>query len=340
MLPTLSCLRPYRFTLLLFALLFVLEAGTAAPENDSLEQGLRQLADRIMTIPNFHGPVRLEIRAEPALGEGPGTGWKDSVRQELEKRRIAVTEEPSAPLLVIAAAETPAQVVLSASIGGGERSEVRIVSFPRALLPAVALPVAPVRLERQLVYATAERILDASSLGDGTEGGLAVLLYRDPDWLIVRLDANGSLQQSVSLAAAGTRPSRDPHGELNFRGSEAEVTLPGKSCQLSWTGAGEAKCYAIKATEKESRGATVLSSPCDGSGWKLLANGSDWTSQDLLQVVPEATSRKESAAVLSQFPGPIVSINGEQNPNSALVVTRNLRTGNDEVYKITLACGN
>jgi hypothetical protein len=59
-----------------------------------------------------------------------------------------------------------------------------------------------------------------------------------------------------------------------------------------------------------------------------------------LQVVPDGALRESSAAVLSEFPGPIVGINGEQNPSSALVVAQNLRTGNYEIYKITLACGN
>jgi hypothetical protein len=44
--------------------------------------------------------------------------------------------------------------------------------------------------------------------------------------------------------------------------------------------------------------------------------------------------------VLSEFPGPILGTNGEQNPSSVLVVAQNLRTGDYEIYKITLACGN
>jgi hypothetical protein len=60
----------------------------------------------------------------------------------------------------------------------------------------------------------------------------------------------------------------------------------------------------------------------------------------MLQVVPEGALQETSAVVASELPGPILSTNGEQNPASALVVARNLRTGNYEVYKITLACGD
>ena len=60
----------------------------------------------------------------------------------------------------------------------------------------------------------------------------------------------------------------------------------------------------------------------------------------MLQVVPDGSAREGSAAILSELPGPILNVNGEQNPASALVVTRNLHSGNYEVYRITLACGN
>lgn len=85
-----------------------------------------------------------------------------------------------------------------------------------------------------------------------------------------------------------------------------------------------------------------LKPACGDGAWKLIADGADWFSPELLQVVPDSNTRKGSAALLSDFPGPILSVNvgGEQNTDRALVVTRNLRTGNYEVYKITLACGN
>jgi hypothetical protein len=305
-----------------------------------MEEGVRQLVERLAALPNFHGPVRLEIHEDPALSDGDETNWKELLRQELEKRRVSVTEESSAALVRIFIAETPTQVVLSASVKVGESDEVRIVALPRDLLPISTVPVSSMRLERQLVYQSADRILDAASFSNGGESGLALLLYRNAELTAVRLDASGTVKQSMSLAVANARASRDPRGELNSRGTDAEVQLSGKSCEFNWSDGGEVKCHPVRIAGQEWRAATMLFSPCDGSGWKLEASGSDWASSDLLRVVPEASSRKESAAVLSQFPGPILSMNGEQNPSSALVVTRNLRTGNNEVYKITLACDN
>ena len=126
-------------------------------------------------------------------------------------------------------------------------------------------------------------------------------------------------------------------------GSAVSIRLAGNVCDFSWEAPGEIKCQVEKpfpANKSDWRGQTLLSSPCDGSNWKLLSSGSDPNAREVLQVIPDGATRETSAAVLSEFPGPIVGTNREQNPSSALVIARNLRTGNYEIYKITLACGN
>jgi len=304
-------------------------------DSNSLDDAARQLADRIAAIPNLHSPLRLEFHADANLAAD--STWQDTLRQELEKRRLTVTEEPSAPLLKVGAVETPTQLVLTASARVGDRDDVRIVAVTRAAFTAPALAVAPVRIARQLVYESSDRILDASALGSAAEAGLAVLLYRNADLVALRLDPSGIAKQTVSLAAANLHASRDPRGELTDKGATAEVLLPGKLCEFNWVAGEEPKCRARKT---EWRTATVLASPCDASDWKLEARGDDWSSADLLQIVPDAAARAGSAALFNEFPGPILGINGERDPGSALIVARNLRTGNYEVYKITLVCGN
>src|SRR5271157_2071390 len=190
----------------------------------------------------------------------------------------------------------------------------------RAALSAPTLAVAPVRIARQLVYESSDRILDASALGSAAEGGLAVLLYRNAALVALRLDSSGAVKQSVSLGAANLHASRDPRGEITDKGATAELLLPGKVCDFNWSLGEEPKCRAKKI---EWRTATVLTSPCDASEWKLESRGDDWSSADLLQIVPDASARAGSAAVFSEFPGPILNINGERDPISALIVTRN-----------------
>jgi hypothetical protein len=309
----------------------------------ALQEAAQRLAERVAAIPGLHSAVRLEWHPDGKWSEGEGERWRKILRDELEKRSLNFTEDSEAPALDVFAAETPTQVVLTAKIRISDRDEVRVIAVARALLPPGSLPVAPVRLEHQMIYESPDRILDASILGTGAEGGLAILLYRNFEIMAVRVDSKGAVKQSVSLNPANLKPSRDPRAEMTLRGSVVSVELPGKSCEFSWESPAEAKCHAEKpaATGKSTwRGTTLLTSPCDGSSWKLVRSGSEPNTRDVLQVLPDGALRESSAAVLSEFPGPILGTNEEQNPSSALVFTQNLRTGNYEIYKIKLACGD
>ena len=310
-------------------------AAQSIPQGSvSLDEAIQQLVDRIASIPNLRGPYRLEIFQNFAPESVKDT--QESLRKELEARHLLFGDDAAAPVLHIGISQTPTQVILAASARVGERDEVRLLTFARANFRFSSLPVAPVRLEKQLVYQTPERLLDASSLWNGAPAGMALLVDRDGEMNVVRTDSAGVVQQTILLAAGGDL-SRDPRGELALQADAGSVLLPGKACQFTWAAPGDSKCHAAKSAP---RAKTALTPSCDPGGWKLETDGSDWTTPDMLQAVPENAAQKGSAAILSDFPGPIVSINGEQNPSSALVVTRNLRTGNYEVYKVTLACGN
>jgi hypothetical protein len=335
--PDRPLLRKFLLLLALSLALSVSPLPSSSADNSSLEDALHQLAERVAAIPNLHGPLRLQFFQDPNFAADTGKDWQDTFLAELEKRHLTVVEDPAAVLLRIGLAQTPTLLVLTASTRISDKDEVRFFILPRAVFRPANLPVAPIRIERQLVYQSPDRILDASSLWNGAEGGLAVLAYRNADLFVLRLDSAGLLTQSISLASAGARISRDPRGELSVRVSDGLVLLPAESCEFIWTTSAEPNCHTAKPNWRVS---PILIPSCDAGGWKLLADGADWSTPEVLQVVPDGSLREGSAALLSDFPGPILSIHGGQNPASALVVTRNLRTGNYEVYKITLACGD
>ena len=239
--------------------------------------------------------------------------------------------------------ETPTYVVLTAKLHLGERDEVRIVQVARALLPPSELPATPVRLDRQLIYESPDRILDASSLWSTESGGLALLLYRNFEVVAQRIDGKGAVQKEIPLAAANLKPIRDPHAEMNQRGSFVSVQLWGKACDFMWDPPSEVKCHVDKPSppgKSPWRPPTGLAAPCDECDWKLEIASNEPGARGVLQIVPDGAVPGSSASVLSEFPGPILSTSGEANLNGALVVIRNLRTGNYEVYKISLACGD
>jgi hypothetical protein len=317
---------------------------TALADGDApLRETAQKLADRVATIPGLHGALRLEWHPDANWPEGESARWQVILKGEFEKRTLNLTEDAGAPALEVFAAETPTQVVLTTKTRVSEREEVRIVAVTRSLLPSGLLPPAPIRLERQMIYESEDRILDASSLGDSENEGLAILLYRNFQIVALRVDPKGAVKGAVSLNSSNAKPSRDPRAELTARGASVSVQLPAKVCEFSWEASGEVRCHVEKPSPSDKSGwrsQTLLTSPCDGNSWKLQYSGSDPNAREVLQVVPDGTTRGTSAAVLSEFPGPIVGANGERNPSSALVIAGNLRTGNYEIYKITLACGN
>jgi hypothetical protein len=328
---------PLHFLLLLFLVIpKVCAQAQTAGQVVTLDEAVQQLADRVAAIPNVRGPLRVQYFEDTGFAGETGKDWQEIFRQELEKSRLSVTEEAGANLLRVGLAETPTEIVLSAGVRMNEKEEVRFVALPRTALHSASLPVVPVRIEKQLVFQSADRLLDAAPLVDGNESGLLVLGYRGTDLSVIKMDSSGANQQVVSLAVAGVRASRDLRGELASHSSDVTVVLQEKTCQVSWSTAGETKCHTGKPVW---RAAVVLTPSCDKEGWKLMAGGADWSAPDLLQVVPNGALSKGSAALLSDFPGPILNIAPDQ-ASAALVVTRNLRTGNYEVYKITLVCGN
>ena len=308
------------------------EAATA------LDEVVRQLADRVAGIPNLRGPLRVQFFQDVAFAAETGKDWQETFRKELGKSRLTVTEDAGANLVRVGLAETPTEVVLSAGVRLNEKEEMRFVTMART---AFELPnvVSPVRVEQQLVYQSTDRILDAKFAMDDAGAGFVVLMSRAGGLAVLRVVGAGEVKQTISLAGTGLRASRDNDGELALQANEVGAVVAGKACQFTWADAQDVACHTVKPAR---RGAAVLKPRCGDGSWKLAGDGTDWFSPELLQVVPDGNARKGSTALLSNFPGPILSVSagGEQNGDSALVVTRNLRTGNYEVYKVRLACGN
>jgi len=336
---------PPLVVLSLFILLLFATSGTSGQSVNSggspttLDEAVQQLADRVAGIPNLRGPLRVQYFQEAPFAAETGKDWEESFRKGLEKSRLAVTDDAGANLLRVGLAETPTEVVLSAGIRLNEKEEVRFVTVTRTAFALPNAAVSPVRVEQQLVYQSTERILDAVFATDDAGAGLVILADRAAGLAVARVDGAGEVKQTVSLAGAGARASRDNDGELAVHANDVEAVIGGKACHFTWAAGQDVACHSVKVVR---RGATVVKPRCGDGSWKLAGEGSDWFSPDLLQVVPDGSARKGSTALLSDFPGPIVSVSagGEPNADSALVVTRNLRTGNYEVYKVTLACGN
>jgi hypothetical protein len=332
--------------LLLFGVLAAVyrpQAWVFADTDTARKETARKLAERVAGIPGLHEPLRLEWHPDEKWPEGEAARWLEMLCDEFDRRALPMSGETNAAALAVYAEQTPTQVVLTARTQVGDRDEVRIVAVPRAALPPAETKVAAVRLERELLYESTDRILDAAAFPDAAEGGLGVLLYRNFEVVALRVDAKGELRQSVALNVVGLKPARDPHGEMAPRGGQVAVQLWGKACEFSWDAASEVKCHMEKTpapTKSSWHMETVLASPCDEANWTVSEGGNDPTAREVLHLVPDGAIEGSSATLMSEFPGPVLNVNAGQGGSSALIVVRNLRTGNYEVYKIKLVCGD
>jgi hypothetical protein len=84
--------------------------------------------------------------------------------------------------------------------------------------------------------------------------------------------------------------------------------------------------------------AAAITSSCDGTAWKLLAGESDWTRPDRLLLVGAGMKRDEAVASL-EFAGPVLRVASAEDNKAALAVVFGLSSGNYEVYRVAIACG-
>ena len=83
-----------------------------------------------------------------------------------------------------------------------------------------------------------------------------------------------------------------------------------------------------------------LASPCDRGAWWLSGESEDWSVPDRLLLRNPALPKSAPPAAELDLPGPSLSISTGRHMQSDTTVVFNLSTGNYEVYRVTLACGN
>ena len=100
-----SCLpRPLLRTLSFFVSVFfacsLADAQTPSPAI-SLDDAVRQLAERVAAIPNLRGPVHLGFFQEPGFEAETGKAWRDTFRNAIEERHVLLSNDASVTSLRI-----------------------------------------------------------------------------------------------------------------------------------------------------------------------------------------------------------------------------------------------
>jgi hypothetical protein len=85
-------------------------------------------------------------------------------------------------------------------------------------------------------------------------------------------------------------------------------------------------------------GIASLKTSC-GSGWQVLATGrGDRTDPDAVRAYEIADREPVVVSAAESFPGPITALWTQSDGTAAVAVTRNLKAGTYEAYRLAIAC--
>ncbi len=235
---------------------------------------------------------------------------------------------------------TPAQIVVTADVENGAGKQYMFAAIPRAEIPGESSTSSTPRLEKEMLWQQGDRILDALFVrGENGASDRLVVLQKDVLNVYEKQAGGWKLVQTKSLGEAAVT-QRAPRGELSFSPDQPErlkLVLAGKSCQTTVSDASPLNC---QQSAESARAGMLLASTCDSRVWWLRSGGGDATMPDRLELLNSSSPQAQGPAVTElATPGPVLSISSGEALRGDTAVVFNLATGNYEVYRIALACG-
>jgi hypothetical protein len=308
---------------------------------DSLEDVARALARKVSAIPQRERRYFLSWQNRSSLADEHSQALKGSFSNEFGNENLVEKLGSGVQALLISIEETPAYYVLIAKVPTEVGEITRISPFLRAALPSTETSVVQYRLLKELIWQQSEPILDAAETTGETAGqpGPLVILNRDNLSLFRRESDHWELLDRRPIHTS-EKPLRDLRGEIQFswgHDKQNSVVLQGKICDLEITEKIMLNCRP--ATEIWEEG-ILIASPCNSSVWWLRGESGDWSVPDRLLLRNPTLPKTAPSLSALDFPGPLLSISTGRALRSGTATVFNLATGNYEIYRITVACGN
>jgi hypothetical protein len=171
-------------------------------------------------IPNgFRGPVSLSVRSLPDQGTTDAADLRRLLESELRGRGISIDSGASDELRVTLS-QTFTGCLLVAELKRGDERQVMFVPWTR---PPSAPRAAGISVEKTLLFAQAEPVLDVARIG----GDLLVL---QPGRVARFEQSNGRWEPRESAAFGSLTLPRDPRGRLVVQAGSYLAYLPGAIC--------------------------------------------------------------------------------------------------------------
>ena len=313
---------------------------TVAARPDALEEGVERLAKKAVALPHERR-MSLVWTNHAALSEQRVERLRVAFTAQLEEAQVRFAQGETAPALRVAIEQTPTQIVFTASVPGDGSTGVVIEEVARATVGIDASPGIGVRLEKELLWQQEARILCAALLPIGGDGGKRLVVLTEESLLVYGGGpGNWKLENTKVLPGPRQAPrsARGPVIVAPESSARVGVLLPGRRCEADVADDSAMACANV-ATEWPSGRLMALPS-CGAQTWWLKSDGVDWTEEDRLLLRSAGAGKEVAAAAELGFAGPVISVSGGDSAGTATAVARNLNSGNYEVYRVALACGN
>ncbi|MBS1840521.1 MAG: hypothetical protein JST77_06685 [Acidobacteria bacterium] len=276
-----------------------------------------------------------------AVPEARSQQLKSAFVEELQGKAGNATADSAAGNCAVSVdlEKTPTQIVFTAELENGAEKQHLFAAVSRAWISAESAGPSAPRLEKELLWQQSERILDAIFVR-GENGGRDRLIVLQRDALVVYEKQAGEWKAALTkpLGEASVT-QRAPRGEIYFsveQPDRAKIVFAGKSCQANL---GDAPALSCVASSEAARTGMLLVSACDSRAWWLRGDGGDMTMPDHLELAIPSAQKTEAAVAELPMSGPVLSISSGEGVGADTAVVFNLATGNYEVYRIALACG-
>ncbi|MFB3903199.1 MAG: hypothetical protein ACE15E_07085 [Acidobacteriota bacterium] len=261
-----------------------------------LEQLARDLAGRISALPDMTGSVNLAARETGTASDAELRELRRLVAEELNKRRVKLSQEPAALNIVISFSEALRGRLLIAEVRAGETPDAVILPCPaRSSLHA---PRRRVSLQRSLVWRQDEPILDFALLPQST------LILSPRRISLFRNEEQGWKEQySWDLSAVEQLP-RDPRGRLLVSGAELRVYLPQHECHAALEPGNSLAC------EPGGAGWPIAQADASGTYLRLVPGRNYFDQLRSSKGAPPSVPPFYAAAVLAGPKAPLWAVTG------------------------------
>jgi hypothetical protein len=311
-----------------------------AARPDALDEGVGRLARKAVALPHERR-MSLLWTNHAALPEQRVERLRAFFAAEMEAAQVRFVQGETAPALRVTIEQTPTQIVFTATIPAEGSTSVAIEEVARAITGIDTVSGTTARLEKELLWQQEAKILSAALLPAGANGGKRLVVLTEDALLIYGSRAGNWNVENTKMLPGPRQSPRSARGQLIVAGESDErvgVLLPGRRCEANVADESAVACGNV--TTDLPTGRLMALPSCGKQAWWLKSDGVDWTEEDRLLLRNAGAGRDVTAIAELGMPGPVISISAADNGGSATVVVRDLGSGNYEVYRVALACGD